>query len=275
MTTMNLNLKKINTVILLLLAVKIASAQKIKTSSIELYGSLGAVFNGSFNSSSSSEMANSHQTFKQYQDSTSNEETWRLNFSPQIGIIYQINRDFDLQCGLSYIVLGHQRQLNNLKYKDYTYPGVGSTSGQIVENTNVERNIKLNYRYQYLQVPLLFNYHVNARSVGQKVKVSISGGVGFNILLKHDINAVLNDGFKIDDKSSFSIDSTGFKANAISANLMLGTRLDYDYKKQIKLFCQPMFGYFPISVSSNQLEARPWYFNLSFGVIYSLDDLKK
>jgi hypothetical protein len=272
---MNLNLKKINTVILLLLAIKIASAQKIKTSSIELYGSLGAVFNGSFNSSRSSEMANSHQTFKQYQDSTSNKETWRLNLSPQIGIIYQINRDFDLQCGISYIVLGHQRQLNNLKYKDYTYPGVGSTSGQIVENTNVERNIKLNYRYQYLQVPLLFNYHVNARSVGQKVKVSISGGVGFNILLKHDINAVLNDGFKIDDKSSFSIDSTGFKANAISPNLMLGTRLDYDYKKQIKLICQPMFGYFPLSVSSNQLEARPWFFNLSFGVIYSLDDLKK
>lgn len=275
MTTMNLNLKKINTAILLLLAIKIASAQKIKTSSIELYGSLGAVFNGSFNSSKSSDMANSHQTFKQYQDSTSNEETWRLNFSPQIGIIYQINRDFDLQCGLSYIVLGHQRQLNNLKYKDYTYPGVGSTSGQIVENTNVERNIKLNYRYQNLQVPLLFNYHVNARSVGQKVKVSLSGGVGFNILLKHEINAVLNDGFKIDDKSSFSIDSTGFKANTFSANLMLGTRLDYDYKKQIKLICQPMFGYFPLSVSNNQLEARPWYLNLSFGVIYSLDDLKK
>ena len=275
MTTMNLNLKKINTVMLLLLAVKIASAQKIKTSSIELYGSIGAVFNGSFNSSSSNEMANSHQTFKQYQDSTSNKETWRLNFSPQIGIVYQINRDFDLQCGLGYMVLGHQRQLNNLKFQDYTYPGVGSTSGQIVERTNVERNIKLNYRYQYLQVPLLINYHVNARSVGHKVKVSISGGVGFNILLKHDVNAVLNDGFKIDDKTSFSIDSTGFKANAISANLMLGTRLDYDYKKQIKLICQPMFGYFPLSVSSNQLEARPWYFNLSFGVIYSLDDLKK
>jgi hypothetical protein len=272
---MNLNLKKINTAILLLLAVNIASAQKIKTSSIELYGSIGAVFNGSFNSSSSSDTANSHQTFKQYQDSTSNKETWQLNFSPQIGIIYQINRDFDLQCGLGYIVLGHQRQLNNLKFQDYTYPGVGSTSGQIVERTNVERNIKLNYRYNYLQVPLLINYHVNARSVGHKVKVSISGGVGFNILLKHDVNAVLNDGFKIDDKTSFSIDSTGFKANAISANLMLGTRLDYDYKKQIKLICQPMFGYFPLSVSSNQLEARPWYFNLSFGVIYSLDDLKK
>jgi hypothetical protein len=36
-----------------------------------------------------------------------------------------------------------------------------------------------------------------------------------------------------------------------------------------------MFGYFPLSVSNNQLVARPWYFNLSFGVIYSLDDLKK
>jgi hypothetical protein len=275
MTTMNLNLKRINTAILLLLAVSIVNAQKVKTSSIEVYGTIGAVFNGSFNSSSSIEMANSHQTFKQYQDSTSNEETWRLNFSPQIGIIYQINRDFDLQCGLGYIVLGHQRQLNNLKFQDYTYPGVGSTNGQIVESTNVERDIKLNYRYQYLQIPLLFNYHLNVKSVGQKVKASLSGGVGFNVLLKHDINAVLNSGFKMDDKSSFSIYSTSFKANTFSANLMLGTRIDYNYKKQVKLICQPMFGYFPLSVSSNQLEARPWYFNISFGVIYSLDDLKK
>lgn len=270
---MNLNLKKISTIVLILLSFKAVNAQKTKLASIDFYATIGAVFNGSFNSSSSNEMVNGSQTFKQYQDSTSNKETWRLNFSPQIGIIYKLNRNIDLQFGLGYLVLGHQRQLNNLKYEDYTYPGVGSTAGgQIIENTNVERDIKLNYRYHYLQIPLLFNYHLNSRSIGQKFKVSLSGGVGFNILLKHDINAVLNSGFKIEDKSSFSIDSTGFKANTFSANLMLGTRIDYDYKKQIKLICQPMFGYFPLSVSSNQLEARPWYFNISFGVIYSLNN---
>lgn len=273
---MNLNLKKISTAVLILLALKTANAQKIKSASIDFYATIGVVFNGSLNSSSSSEMVNGSQTFKQYQDSTTEKETWRLNFSPQIGIIYKLNRDFDLQFGLGYLVLGHQRQLNNLKYEDYTYPGVGSTpGGQIIENTNVERDIKLNYRYHYLQVPLLFNYHLNSRAIGQKFKVSLSGGVGFNILLKHDINAVLNSGFKIDDKSSFSIDSTGFKANTIAANIMLGTRIDYDFKRQFKLTCQPMLGYFPLSVSSNQLEARPWYFNISFGVIYSLDNLKK
>jgi hypothetical protein len=273
---MNLNLKKINTALLILLVLKSASAQKIKTASIDFYATIGAVFNGSFNSSNSSEMANGKQTFMQYQDSASNNETWRLNFSPQIGIIYKINRAFDLQCGLGYIVLGHQRQLNNLKYKDYTFPGIGSTiGGQIIENTNVERDIKLNYRYQYLQIPLLINYHINGKLISRNFQVSITGGMGVNVLLKHDINAVLNSGFKIEDKSNFTIDSTGFTANAISANMMLGTRLDYDYKRQFKFICQPMFGYFPFSVSSNQLEARPWYFNINFGIIYSLSDLKK
>jgi len=270
---MNLNLKKISTAILVLFTLKVVNAQKIKSSSIDFYATIGAVFNGSLNSSSSTEMANGSQTFKQYQDSTSNKETWRLNFSPQIGIIYKLNRDFDLQFGLGYLVLGHQRQLNNLKYKDYTFPGVGSTAGgQIIENTNVERDIKLNYRYHYLQVPLLFNYHLNSKSIGQKFKVSLSGGVGLNIVIKHDINAVLNSGFKIEDKSSFSIDSTGFKANTFATNIMLGTRIDYDFKRQYKLTCQPMLGYFPLSVSSNQLEARPWYINISFGVIYSLNN---
>lgn len=272
---MNWNLKKIKLMLLILLISKVNMAQKVKSSNIDIYATIGAVFNGSYNSSVSSEMATNTQSFKQYQDSIVSNETWRLSFSPQVGIIYKLNRDFDIQCGISYILLGHQRQLNNLKYKDYTFPGVGSVNGQILENTNVERNIKLNYRYQYLQVPLMVNYRLNATAIGQNLKATICAGLGLNILLKHDVNAVLSSGFKIDEKSSFSIDSTGYKARNFNANIMIGTRLDYFFNKQIKLVCQPMFGYFPFSVSTNQLEANPWYVNISFGVMYSLDSFKK
>jgi hypothetical protein len=36
-----------------------------------------------------------------------------------------------------------------------------------------------------------------------------------------------------------------------------------------------MLGYFPLGVSSGLIEAKPWFLNLSFGIIYSLDNLKK
>lgn len=277
MKLMNWNLKKSSIFILLLLTYSNCFAQKNTISRINFYATIGSVFNGSINSSTSDKLANETQTYSKYQDSIASSETWRLTFSPQIGIIYKLSRDVDFQFGLGYIVLGHQRTLANLKYKDLTFPGIGSGlgNGKIIDNTNGERSINLNYRYHYLQVPLILNYHLNFRSLTPKVKIALSGGIGLNVLLKHDINAVLSTGFKIDEKSSFSLDSTGYSASIFTPNLMLGTMVDYNYSKQIKFVLQPMLGYYPLSVTNEDLAAKPWFVNFNFGVIYTLDVLKK
>lgn len=278
MTMTTLNLKKNKTLLLTLLLVSsyIAQAQKNTVSKYNFYATLGAVFNGSINSSSSNEMANQNQTYKQYQDSVSKLETWRLTFSVSAGIIYKLNRDLSLQAGLSYLVLGHQRQLNNLKYLDATYPGIGSGlgNGRVIDQTNTERSIDLNYRYQYLQIPVMLNYQFDARHA-HKVNTSIGVGLGINTLLKHDINAVLSKGYTIDSEKEFFIDSTGYKASTFTANLLLGMRFDYNYTKELKFICQPQLAYYPASVSSNQMEANPWYFNFNVGIIYTLDKLSK
>ncbi len=277
MKRMNWNLKKSSIFILLLLTYSNCFAQKNTISRINFYATIGSVFNGSINSSTSDKLANETQTYSKYQDSIASSETWRLTFSPQIGIIYKLSKDVDFQFGLGYIVLGHQRTLANLKYKDLTFPGIGSGlgNGKIIDNTNGERSINLNYRYHYLQVPLILNYHLNFRSLTPKVKIALSGGIGLNVLLKHDINAVLSTGFKIDEKSSFSLDSTGYSASIFTPNLMLGTMVDYNYSKQIKFVLQPMLGYYPLSVTNKDLAAKPWFVNFNFGVIYTLDVLKK
>ena len=269
MKRMNWNLKKTNIFILILLTYSHCFAQKNTISRINFYATIGSVFNGSINSSTIDKLA-------KYQDSIASSETWRLTFSPQIGIIYKLSRDLDFQFGLGYIVLGHQRTLANLKYKDVTFPGIGSGlgNGKIIDNTNGERSINLNYRYHYLQVPLILNYHLNFRSLTPKVKIALSGGIGLNVLLKHDINAVLSTGFKIDEKSSFSLDSTGYSASIFTPNLMLGTMVDYNYSKQIKFVLQPMLGYYPLSVTNKDLAAKPWFVNFNLGVIYTLDVLK-
>jgi len=277
MTPMNWNLKKSNVLLLIIFVYSNCFAQKNTISKLNFYATIGTVFNGSINSTTSNKIVKGTQTFSAYQDSIADKETWRLNFSPQIGIIYQLNKNINLQCGLAYLVLGHQRKLNDLKYLDATFPGIGSGlgNGLIIDNTNVERNINLNYRYHYLHVPVLLNYNLEFKGLSPNIKVSLSGGVGFNVLLKHDINAVLSKGFKIDEKSSFSLDSTGYTANVLTTNVMLGTLVDYNYSKNIKFVFQPMLGFFPFSVSNKDLEARPWFVNLNLGLIYTLDLLNK
>jgi hypothetical protein len=277
MTTMNLSLKKSNYVLLvlfLLLQLGVA-AQKNSITKLNFYATVGTVFNGSFNSSNSSETIKNKQTYKQYQDSISNKETWRLTYNIAAGFIYKINRALSLQAGIGYLVLGHQRQLKNLQYLDATFPGIGSGlgNGRILDRTSTERNIDLNYRYQYLQIPITIHYQFDAKRP-HKINTFASLGLGINTLLKHDINAVLSQGYTIDSEKEFFIDSTGYSANRFSANLMLGMRFDYNYTKELKFTCQPQLGIFPGSVSSNQMEARPWYFNFSVGVIYTLDKLE-
>lgn len=276
---MNWNLKANKIfVILFLVSVNNCLAQGKWKEKTSLYGSLGAVFSGAVNTSESNELRSKTQTYKQYQDSISSKETWRFNFNPQIGILYEFNRSLNAQIGLSYIVLGHQRQLSGLnKYGDSTYPGIGTGIGNgiIIENTNAERNIKLNYRYQYLQLPILLNYQLSLKSLSKKFNVSLSAGGALNLLLKHDIRAVLSSGYTIEDKSTFNIDSTGYKANALTYNLMAGFKVDYNYLPNVKLYFQPLFGFFPSSVSSNVLESKPWYISANFGVTYAIDKVKK
>ena len=275
----NWNLKA-NSILILMLIIGLNNclAQGKWKEKTSLYGSLGAVFSGALNTSESNQLRGKVQTFSQYQDSISKLETWRFNFNPQIGIVYELGKHFNVQLGISYIVLGHQRKLDKLnQYGDSTFPGIGSGIGNgiIIENTNVERSIKLNYRYQYLQLPVLFNYQLPLKSLSKKFNISLCAGGAFDLLLKHDIRAVLSSGYVIDDKSTFIIDSTGYSATRITYNLLGGFKVDYNYLPNIKLYCQPIFGFFPSSVSNNILESKPWHLTANFGITYAIDKVKK
>ena len=205
-----------------------------------------------------------NQSFKAYNDSIKGKESYRLNvLSATFWFNYSLNRKWEIQAGIGYMEVGFQRNQTNIKFDDQLYPGIGS--GKLEELTSVSRNIDYNYRFQYLHLPLLFNYHIK-RSGDFRINYSLTGGLAVDVLLKHKMTANLD--FDLNGQHTFNIDSTGYNGRLFALNIILGGRIDYKIDKKLTLMVQPVFGFYPISVSSVPISVYPFYFTVHTGLVY-------
>lgn len=268
MKNWNLSNKKLCVTTMLSWLCLVANAQ---ISTKVSYGiSVNPSLTGSYNYSNSDAMANAGQTYKSYADSVTTKESWHVTYGASLWISYQFNKNIRFQGGIGYVNVGHQRKLSNLNIGDKTYPGIGTGTGngKIIDNTNLKRDMSLNYRYQYLQIPLLVNFETK-RTRDFKYTFHVSTGLGLNVLLKHNIQAVLSDGYTIEGQKEFFIDSTGYSALPVTLNLFLGGRMDYRYTKQVTLFAQPLLSFYPVPAATGTLVAMPWAATLNLGLTYT------
>lgn len=230
---------------------------------------VGGGLAGAKTSSESSTIANARlgQTYKQYNDSVQSFQSTRINYSATLWYHHIINSELTLQTGLGYVDMGWRREQNNLKYGDFTYPGVGD--GRIIENSNTSKNIDYDYRFHYLQIPVWINY-LAFKSKDFKTTYSFTGGLTGNVLLKHALTARL-DGFNLDSKSKFQLDSTGYDARTFNMQFNVGLRVEHKLEKNITAIIQPMFSIHPLSATKDPISASLYGMMLHVGLVLSLD----
>ncbi len=203
--------------------------------------------------------------FKSYMDSVHSSQSARFMAGAHVWINYSLKKDLDMQIGLGYQDMGFARKQENLKVLDPTYPGLGV--GIIQDKSSTSKGITYNYHFHYLQIPLLFNFYLN-RSGDFKWVYSFSAGLATNILISQNIQADLS-GFTIDSKKTMKLDSTGFDGRRVSTTLMIGAKFEFKSDKTKSYFIQPIFGFNPISASSN-IQTNPWYVVVNAGVLFPL-----
>ena len=267
------NLKTTKPFVVLLLSVLCSNHLLAQSKTkLSIGASISPTTTGSLNTSSSDAIvSNTGQTYTKYNDSISNKETYRVSYGASVWILYAISKNIDLQTGLTYLDVGFQRQLSNLKYLDRTYPGIGTGeySGIVIDKSNVKKSIDLNYRYQYLQIPILANFDLK-HTRDFKFEFDMNAGIGLNFLLNHELQAKMVDSYKIEGKGEYNFDSTGYSPRKFALNVMVGGTMKYKYEKNIYLFAQPIIGFYPLSVSAGEISSYPYYFSLNLGLIYSL-----
>jgi hypothetical protein len=181
-----------------------------------------------------------------------------------------LNTDWSLQAGIGYADVGFMRTQKNIQYRDYMYPGIGTgpNGGRLLERSNSEKHIEYNYRFQYIQIPILFNYQFrNKRDLF--FSFSATAGLSINVLADHRITANLIN-FSVEGESRYSFDSTGYNARVLGANLLLGGRLDYKFDKQFSVMVQPFFAVAPVAITGDPASVYPVWYGVNVGVLYHL-----
>lgn len=206
------------------------------------------------------------QTHQAYIDSVAGFETYKLSLGATGWVTYLWNRNWSVQAGLGYSEVGFTRKQENIRFNDVTFPGIGN--GRINDLTNIgSRSIEYRFRYQYVTVPIIINRYLK-RSKDYKWDFYLSGGIGLNVLLRHQLHAVLKE-FSVDGETAFKLDSTGFEGRRFAAQVLLGGRFDYQFSREMSVFAQPMLTAFPFSVSSTDARSNPIGIQCSIGIVYN------
>lgn len=248
-----------------LLATIVASAQSREK--ITFSASLNPTITYCINTSSSDKPVNdnSSMTFKQFADSIKGFETYKLSMGGTFWVNYLMNAKWSMQAGLGYSEVGFTRKQENIQLGDPLFPGIGS--GILEELSNTNKNINYSFKYQYLSVPVLFNYYAK-RSRDFKWTYFFTAGAAVNVLIKDQIKAKL-DNFYVEGKNVYKLDSTGYEGSRVTMNLFVGGKFEYKVENGLSVFAQPMLTVFPFSVSQTEMKSRPIGLQVNCGVVYS------
>lgn len=206
--------------------------------------------------------------YKTYSDSVKSSTTAHYNKGIHAWLNYSLGKKADLQIGLGFQQVGFARKQTNLQFKNPTYPGIGVGFIEDVFSPNSGREITYNYRFNYIQIPVILNTYLG-RSGDFKWVYNFSTGITPQILVKHQLVANCSPGFKIDSKDQFKLDSSGFEARRISTSLQIGMNIEYHDTKEKIYFFQPLIGFYPISVTRSTNSSYPFYFALNVGMLFN------
>jgi hypothetical protein len=195
-------------------------------------------------------------------------KSYRLNMLlPALWFNYSLDQKWSLQTGLGYQDVGFELNQNNIKYQDSLFAGI--PHGIRLDKSNAVADIHYEYRFQYIQIPVLFNY-LMGKSGDYRFSYSLTGGIAFNFLVKHQITANLLNGFYIDGNSSYNLSPTGYDARFFAFAMIGGGRIDYKLDKKTTLMVQPILGLYPFSVTSSPVSVYPYYFAVQTGLVYDI-----
>jgi hypothetical protein len=231
--------------------------------------SLNPTLTYGINRSSSNERLrnNPNLTYKQYADSVREFETYKISVGLTGWVYYPLNVKWNIQAGLGYSEVGFTRRQENIKIGDKLFPGIGT--GVLLESSNTTKNIDYAFRYQYLSIPVLFNYY-GKRSRDFSWSYYLTGGAAINMLVKSQVRAKL-DNFYVEGKNIYSLDSTGYEGRRVAVNLFVGGKAEYRVDHQFSLFVQPLVTFFPLSVSKTVMKSNPIGVQVNCGVTFNLN----
>jgi hypothetical protein len=155
-------------------------------------------------------------------DSRNSFEVPKIGFTAGLSLTYRLNKRMELESGIQYSDKGEQTN---------KMPVVFGTG----QSTNADPyDVRFNYHYEYLDVPLKFNYYLLLR----KFKLYVSAGMVANIFLTQR-NVLIFD--YPDGHTTTQSSSNRQGLSAVNLSAMAGFGVRYDLGNRLHIRLEPVY----------------------------------
>lgn len=228
------------------------------------YGYVGASFQPLYTNRVLSVKGNSS-----LKDSLDGIEKPRLGFTVFLQYQKQLGRNLLLQTGLQYTNTGFIRVISNLTFKTVIHPDV-QPMDQIIM-TAPAPTAELNYVFDYIDIPVLFNRRLYLTSASQKHwEFFGTFGASLNFLIQDRV-AVRLKGFTINNDRAFNLQNTYLASKFFNLTGHLGFRANYQYSNKLGFFTQPLLSIPFLPATSGKEAYRLFSAGVQVGVYFNLD----
>lgn len=181
----------------------------------------------------------------------------------------QMGQNLMLQTGIQYTNTGFVRVAKNLKFTSSIHPDVPLIDQTI--QTTPEPTAEMNYVFDYIDIPVLFNRKIYFTSKPSKHwEFYGTYGASLNFLIQDRVAARLK-GFTMDNKRAFNIKNTYLKSNFFNVTAILGLRANYNYSNKLGFLTQPLLSVPLLPATRGDYTYRLLSVGMQIGVYFNLD----
>ena len=208
--------------------------------------------------------------YMQMDDSLDLHDSYRAGFDLTAGLMFSTFSRMYFSVGASYRNTGYRRHFKGLKYHDSI-----QYMGEIdVNSDNGSKDITMNYRYHYIDLPCLFHYSLKKQEDQfEETNYFISFGLAPNFLIRDDFRARLF-GFSINEQVEFKGKDLYTVNKPFNLDFLLGGRFQGFIDEDWKFCINPMI-HVPLmsqTTSGSGIDLRTWTVSLNAGVIYKFNN---
>ena len=169
------------------------------------------------------------------------------------------------EVGLRYSDQGFVRAKRDLGFGQEIHPEIGPIKD--LSQTGSPKDVHFYYRFQYLQIPLMYHFAPYSVKKSDKFDFYISGGVSANILLNHTVKAKYQ-GWTAYGKKRENITKHEYDPSPANLNLHFGFRLHYSMDSKTDVLLSPALGLGILNANNGNESYRLWDLSIPIGFVY-------
>jgi len=202
-----------------------------------------------------------------FEDSLSTADFPKLALGGGVGLSFYKDVYSRFEIGLRYSDQGFIREKADLGFGELIHEEIGPVKD--LSQTGSPKDVHFYYRFQYLQIPIMYHFAPYAVKQSNKFDFYMTTGISANILMNHTVKAKYQ-GWTAYGKEKENISKHKYDPAPANLNLHFGFRLHYNVDSRTEVLISPALGMSVLNANNGNERYRLWDLSVPIGFVYKL-----